>query len=368
MGPRAGAAPRSAASGPVCVAAQRPGGSEPCLAPARIPRRDPGAQRLLAVDVVRGTLADGRVRDLPSLARPGDVWVLNDAATLPASLAGRAAGREVEVRLAGRLRSGAWRAVLFGEGSWRDDTDRRPAPPQLAPGDRIDIGGALRAHVTAVHRDSPRLVELRFDPGDDGFWRALYEVGRPVLYSYLRDELPIGALQTRHAERPWAVELPSAGRPLSPGLLSEIRRAGAEVVALTHAAGLSATGDAALDARLPFPERYDIPRRTADAVRHAADGGRRVLAVGTTVARALEGCAREHGTVRAGEGETDLRLGPDTRPVVVDALLTGAHDPSSSHHALLRAFAPAFLLERAVASSVARGYLGHELGDSWLLT
>ena len=342
------------------------------LAADRAQRRERRSQRLLHVDTSSGDLADRPIADLPSLIRAGDVVVLNDAATLPASLAGRVAGRDVELRLAGERDDGAWRAVLFGEGSWRDDTDRRPAPPVLAVGERIVLGGSpfadLFARVEEVDARSPRLLVLRFEPEGDAFWRALYALGRPVQYSYLERELRLAEVQTDFAARPWAVELPSAGRPLSAGILAELRRSGATLVTLTHAAGLSATGDAALDARLPLPERYEIPPVTANAITRALDEGRRVVAVGTSVTRALEGSARDRGGVLQGRAETDLVLGPCTPLRVVDALLTGAHDPSSSHYQLLLAFASGAVLSEAVARSAELGYLAHELGDSWLLT
>lgn len=337
------------------------------MEPAREPRADPRSQRLLEVNRMTGALTDRRITDLPSLVRPGDVWVLNDAATLPASLAGRVAGRAVELRLASERSVGRWWVVLFGEGSWRDDTDRRPPPPPLDPGDCIELGAGLNARVDRVDERSSRLLEVVFEPGGDAFWRALYATGRPVMYSYLARELSLGQVQTGYAARPWAAELPSAGRPLSPGLLAEVRRAGARVVTLTHAAGLSATGDAGLDARLPLPERFDVPKVTAQVVARALDAGRRVVAVGTSVTRALEGAVRACGTLRQGEGETDLRIGEGTPLEVVGALLTGAHDPSSSHYELLLAFAPAPVLARAAAVSRAYGYLGHELGDSWFI-
>jgi S-adenosylmethionine:tRNA ribosyltransferase-isomerase len=338
------------------------------LVAARAPRVDRSFQRLLHIDTSNDALVDRRVSDLPSFVRPGDVVVLNDAATLPASLSGRAAGRDIELRLAGERDDGAWRAVLFGEGSWRDDTDRRPAPPALAVGDRIDLGGSLFARVEEVDARSPRLVVVRFEPAGDAFWRALYALGRPVQYSYLERELRLAEVQTDFAARPWAVELPSAGRPLSAGILREVRQAGATIVTLTHAAGLSATGDAALDARLPLPERYEIPEATAAAITRARNEERRVIAVGTSVTRALEGSARDRGGVLPGRAETDLVLGPCTPLGVVDALLTGAHDPSSSHYQLLRAFASGAVLTRALSRSAELGYLAHELGDSWLLT
>ena len=334
---------------------------------AREPRADPREQRLLVVDVATGEHTDERVTSIASHARPGDVWVLNDSGTLPASLAGRVRERPIELRLAGELSEGRWRAVLFGEGSWRDDTDRRPAPPRVAPGDMIHLGGSLRARVTQVDPRSPRLIEITFAPAGDAFWRALYAIGRPVQYSYLLSELTLREVSTAYAARPWSAELPSAGRPLTLDRLRELRRAGAEIVTLTHAAGLSATGDAALDALLPLPERYEIPEATAHAVMHARAEGRRVIAVGTSVTRALEGSFAAHGEVCAESSETDLRLGPETPRHVVSALFTGAHDPTSSHYELLRAFASAELLERAARFSAEHGYLAHELGDSWLI-
>lgn len=322
---------------------------------------------MLVVDVPAGDCRDARASGIAAEARPGDVWVLNDSATLPASLFGVARGREVELRLSGQRPSGMWRAVLFGEGSWRDDTDQRPAPPALIEGDSIAFGAALGARVEHVDALHPRLLEVSFAPTGDAFWRALYAIGRPVQYRYLRREVELREVSTAYAARPWSVELPSAGRPLSLERLGALRRAGAEIVTLTHAAGLSATGDAKLDALLPLAERYDIPEPTRAAVERARAEGRRVVAVGTSVTRALEGSFVRHGEVRAGPGETDLRLGPGTPRHVVDALFTGAHDPGSSHYALLRAFAPKALLDRALHFSAAHGYLSHELGDSWLL-
>src|SRR5690606_16712113 len=214
-------------------------------------------QRMLVVDAASGELSDERVTSLAIHVRPGDVWVLNDSAPLPASLAGRIGDTDVELRLSGELSSGRWRAVLFGRGSWRDDTDRRHPPPRVSPGDTIALGGSLRAHVERVDPRSARLLEISFTPRGDAFWRALYAVGQPVQYSYLLRELELRELSTAFAGRPWSVELPSAGRPLTLERLRDLRRAGAAVVALTHAAGLSATGDPALDALLPLPERYD---------------------------------------------------------------------------------------------------------------
>lgn len=332
------------------------------------PRENRLDTRLLHIDPVRGTFADRCFGELPRLLRPGDVLVVNDAATLPASLPGSTAFGAVEVRLAGAGAAGnEWNAVLFGAGSWRRRTEDRPAPPVLAAGDGVEFAAGLSARVERVSGMSPRLVTLRFDRDGEALWSALYQAGRPIQYSYLCAPLALEQVQTAFAGRPWAVEMPSAGRPLSAGLLREARLYGAGVAAVTHGAGLSSTGDARLDAVLPLPERYEIPAGTVDAIRRARGSGGRVIAVGTTVVRALEGCAAEHGSIRAGTGRSDLRVAPGFRPAVVGGLVSGLHEPGSSHFELLRAFVHGDSLAAALQHAEAAGYLGHEFGDSLLV-
>jgi S-adenosylmethionine:tRNA ribosyltransferase-isomerase len=328
------------------------------------PREDPLGERLLVIDPRAGMYRDASVRDLPRLLRRGDLVVVNDAATLPASLMGKSAlGAPVEVRLAAR-RGDTWTSVLFGAGDWRTKTEDRAAPAKLAPGDVLVFDETLSARVVRVY--SPRLADLTFLPGGEGFLRALYRLGRPIQYAYVRRPLPLWAVQTSYASRPWAVEMPSAGRPLTWSLLFELGQRGIEVAPLTHAAGLSSTGDGDLDARLPLPERSDIPEATVHAIVDARRRGGRVVAVGTSVARALEGRVAQ-GELTAGEGETDLQIGPGFRRRVVDALFTGMHEPTASHYALLGAFAPAPLLRAAYAHAAEVGYLHHEFGDSSLI-
>ncbi len=187
-------------------------------------------------------------------------------------------------------------------------------------------------------------------------------------YSHLAGPLALWHVQTPFGSRPWAVEAPSAGRALTVTLLQDLRRRGVRLERVTHAAGLSATGDPAIDAALPLPERYEVPPATVEAVEETRARHGRVVAVGTTVVRALEGAAaRNAGRLRAGSGVTDLRLGPEDRPRIVDGLLTGLHEPGTSHFALATAFAPRSLLESAFRHAEELGYLGHEFGDSSLL-
>ena len=339
------------------------------------PREQTEAERLLVVDPAAGKMADFAVGDLPSRLRAGDLLVVNDAATLPASLQAHATdGAPVEVRLLGPADEGQWAAAVLGAGNWRWRTEDRPAPPSLPVGSTLTFRAAsddaepLRATVVAVSEVSPRLLRLAFDRQGDALWSAVYRHGRPVQYSYVRAPLALWHVQTAYASRPWAAEAPSAGRPLTWRVLLEARRRGIALAAVTHAAGLSSTGEPALDAALPLPERFDIPEETVAAVRRARAARGRVVAVGTTVVRALEGAAEAGGgDLRAGEGRTGLRIDRAFRPRIVDGLLTGVHQPGESHFDLLQAFAPEPLLRRALAHAEQEGYLAHEFGDSCLI-
>jgi S-adenosylmethionine:tRNA ribosyltransferase-isomerase len=301
-----------------------------------------------------------------SLLRPGDLVVANDAATLPASLAGRhvQSGAALEVRLAGRASLSAedvtFEAVLFGDGDYRTRTEDRPLPPVVRAGDRLELG-PLTGRVTAV-LGHPRFIRLVFDGEPGALWAGIARHGRPVQYAHIEEPLQLWDVWTAVAGAPVAFEPPSAGFVLSWAALRAIRAEGASFATLTHAAGLSSTGDAALDARLPLPEPYRIPEATATAVRRA----RRVIAIGTTVTRALEHAGRS-GTVRAGDGVADQRIGPQSTLRVVDAILSGTHEPESSHYQLLRAFTDDRALARAAQLFEQEGFRTHEFGDSVLI-
>jgi S-adenosylmethionine:tRNA ribosyltransferase-isomerase len=322
------------------------------------------SQRLLCVDPSAGTLRHAQLDALPDFLCAGDLVIVNDAATLPASL--RLTSHDAELRLAAHAPEGAFRAVVLGAGTWRTPTERRGPGPRFEPGARI-ASGELSATILEVDPDESRLVTLRFDRTGEAFEAALYARGEVVQYSYLAHPLELWDVQSRFSARPWAFEPPSAGLPLTFELIQKLRRRGAEISELSHAAGLSSTGSETLDRRLPLPERYEIPERTRAAVARARARGGRVVAIGTSVVRALESSALEHGELRAGSGEARLVIGPGFTPRVVDGLLTGMHAPRTSHFALLNAFAPRELLERAFAAAARAGYLAHEFGDSCLV-
>jgi S-adenosylmethionine:tRNA ribosyltransferase-isomerase len=315
-----------------------------------------------------------RFAELPRLLRAGDLVVVNDAATLPGSLPGVAAdGSPFELRLSGPVEAGRLSGVAFGPGDHRTRTEDRAPPPRLAPGDRVTVAGMPATVVGAAGRR----IELAVHASGDALWQNLYAAGAPVQYAHRSERLPLWSVQTAYAGRPWAAEMPSAGRPLTWDLVLGLRRAGISVAPLTHAAGLSSTGDDALDRALPWPERYEIPRRTAEAIDAARARGGRVIAVGTSVVRALESAVDttcpEAGhpapgpPVRAGSGIASLRLDAAYRPRVVSGLVSGLHVPGESHFELLSAFARPDPLRRALALAAQHGLSGHELGDACLI-
>lgn len=346
------------------------------MSPATRPR-PAGDLRVLVLDTSRASerapvIADVRASALHTFLRAGDLVVVNDAATIPASLATRdAAGSPVEVRLAGPLEAdGSGRAVLLGAGDHRTPTEERPPPPRVAPGDRLQAG-RLRVEIVSVTPLSPRLVDIRLSlspPSDQAdVLRELWRHARPVQYAYVEAPLALWDVQNVFAGEPWAVEMPSAGRAIDGRFLDELRARGVGVASVTHAAGLSHVGDEAVDAALPFPERTRTSAETAARVRSTRARGGRVIAIGTSVVRALEAAARASGAIDAFDGTTDLRIAPGTRLEVVDALLTGVHEPGTSHHSLVGAFLSPVALEAAARASEEKGLLVHELGDAWLL-
>jgi S-adenosylmethionine:tRNA ribosyltransferase-isomerase len=338
---------------------------------ATAPVQRPRDARLLVV-AADGCIAH-RPRDaLAEALAPGDIVVANDAATWPASLTGThaATGAAIEVRLAARRSLAAddvhaFAAVVFGAGDHRTATERRPLPPPLDVGDALALG-PLTARVVAV-LGHPRLLELRFDGDADAIRAGIARHGRPVQYAHVEAPLALWDVWTRIAGLPAAFEPPSAGFVLDWRMLDRFAARGIAFATLTHAAGLSSTGDPALDARLPLDEPYVIPAATVAAIAAARRRGGRVVALGTTVARALEHAGARRGGLHAGSGIADNRIGAATRLALVDAIVSGTHEPGSSHHALLAAFVAPATLARVDAALEASGYRTHEFGDSVLI-
>ena len=338
---------------------------------AQLPVQRPVDAKLLVVDEQRNLIHVPRTAFVDFL-HPNDLVIANDAGTLPASLVGihQPTGKRIEVRLAGRPSLdpndiNRFSAVVFGEGDFHLRTEDRPLPPSLQSGDTLVLG-PLHATVEKL-LGHPRLVALRFDGTANEVWSGLASHGKPIQYSHLQSSLELWDVWTKIAGPPVAFEPPSAGFVLDWHVLSAIREHKAQFATITHAAGISSTGDDDLDRLLPFDEPYHIPATTAKAVEVTRQRGGRVIAVGTTVVRALEAAATEDGHLRSGDGVAKGRIGPATKLKVVDAILSGTHERGTSHYELLRAFLEDATLERATAELDARGYRTHEFGDSVLI-
>jgi len=321
--------------------------------------------RLLVVSA-DGSFAHASRSGLIDHLDAGDLLIANDAATLPASLHGihLPSAAPIEVRLAGRSSLARedvrFTAVVFGAGDWRTRTEDRPPPPPLASGDRLALG-PLVAKVERM-QGHERLVVLKFDGAVDDVWAGIARHGRPIQYAYLKRALALWDVWTPVAAEPVAFEAPSAAFALDWKVLRGLRVHGVEFATVTLAAGIASTGDPALDLRLPFDEPYRVVASTASAIRRARARGGRIIAIGTTVVRALE-----HSGGHAREGVADARIGASTRLRVVDALLSGTHEPGESHYQVLRAFQPDNVLARATVALEVSSYRTHEFGDSVLI-
>ncbi|HLH25414.1 MAG TPA: S-adenosylmethionine:tRNA ribosyltransferase-isomerase [Chloroflexota bacterium] len=325
--------------------------------PPELEAHEPPEARGLARDGVRllvsyranDWIVHARFHELPSFLRAGDLVVVNDSGTLPAALpAATTDGTSLALHLSTHLVADLW--VV--------EPRHLPAPaPQT-----LTLPGTGRAALLTPYHDSRRLWIARLDLGAP-LTAYLARWGKPIAYPYVRGEWPLAMYQTVYAGEPGSAEMPSAGRAFTHDVLDRLRAKGIGVARLTlH------TGVASLEHdEPPYEEAYYVPAETAEAVQAAKAAGGRVIAVGTTVVRALESAADADGRVIATRGWTDLVVTPERGVRVVDALLTGFHEPRASHLAMLEAIAGRAHLERTYRAALAAGYLWHEFGDLHLI-
>jgi S-adenosylmethionine:tRNA ribosyltransferase-isomerase len=333
----------------------------------RLEAHEPPEARGLRRDEVRlmvasgGCLVDARFNELPRFLGPGDLLVVNTSATLPAAVPAAARdGRELVVHLSGPM------PRAEGGGFWLVEL-REPGRPASRPypggavGEVLGLGdGELELLGRYVGRSRLWVALLRLEVSVHDF---LGRHGKPIRYGYVPRDWPLEAYQTVFADEPGSAEMPSAGRPFTPEVLAALAGRGVGVAPLVLHTGVSS-----LEAHEPpYPERYRVPAETARRVNEARRAGGRVVAVGTTVVRALETVAADDGSVSAGAGWTDVVVTPERGVRAVDGLLTGWHDPEASHLLMLEAVAGRELVERSYRAAAARGYLWHEFGDLELL-
>jgi S-adenosylmethionine:tRNA ribosyltransferase-isomerase len=333
--------------------------------PSRLEATEPPPER----DRVRMLVASGAgIRhatflDLPDLLEPGDLLVVNTSATLPAALdVDRSGG--MRVHLSTPLPAPPGRS---GSGSWPDDGHHRwvvelregDAPYRGGrAGDRLPLPGGGEAELLAPYLGGRRLWAARLRLPLP-LLAYLDRHGEPIRYRHLPEPRPLADFQTIFAAEPGSAEMPSAGRPFSERVLERLEDRGIAVAAVVLHAGVSSLERG----ELPYPERFRVPAGTAAAVARA----KRVIAVGTTVVRALESATGDDGTVRAAEGWTRLVVGPERGVRAVDGLLTGWHEPASSHLLMLEAIGGRPLIQRSYAAALADGYRWHEFGDTHLI-
>ena len=295
-----------------------------------------------------------RFTDLAAYLGPGDLLVVNTSATLAAAVDGtRRDGRPVTVHFSTALADGTWLVEVR-------PTDNATGPvPDASAGEGI----TLPAGVTVSLRE-PRGRLWRAGVGVEATVADyLARHGRPVTYSYVKGRWPLDAYQTVFAREPGSAEMPSAGRPFTADLVTELVSAGVAVAPIILHTGVSSLEEG----EPPLPERYRVSHATARLVNLTRASGGRVVAVGTTVTRALESVAHVDGWVGPRSGWTDLVLGPNRPSRVVDGLITGWHAPGASHLRLLEAVAGGDLVARAYEEALEHRYLWHEFGDSCLL-
>jgi S-adenosylmethionine:tRNA ribosyltransferase-isomerase len=302
--------------------------------------------RLLVARRVTGELSHARFAELPELLSPGDLLVINTSATLPAALR----SGQLQIHLSSPVPgqgSSRWLLELRLDGERFDGGD---------VGDVIALPGDGTA--TLLRRDGRLwLAELRLATSVPHY---LARQGEPIRYRHAAREWPLERYQTVYANSPGSAEMPSAGRPFTPELVTQLVAAGVDVAPLVLHTGVSS-----LEAgERPHPEWFSVPRFTIERARPARELGGRVIAVGTTVVRALESVPTGE---RSAEGWTDLVIEPDTTIRTLDGLLSGFHDADSSHLAMLEAIAGPDLLERSYAEATEAGYLRHEFGDLHLI-
>jgi S-adenosylmethionine:tRNA ribosyltransferase-isomerase len=334
--------------------------------PVELEASEPAEARGLTRDAVRmlvahqstGELVHSTFALLPSFLDPGDLVVINTSATLPAAVDGLAEdGTRVVVHLSTELAEGCWAVELRrpdGRSTRRWDGD----PPSR----RLALGEGACLELIERHLGSDRLWVARLAlPQPTRRWLAAH--GRPIRYGYVDRPWPLSMYQNVYATEAGSAEMPSAGRPFTTDVIMRLVAKGIGVTPIVLHTGVASLGSD----EVPYPERVLVPGYTAARVNATHDAGGRVVAIGTTVVRALESAIGDDGRAIALDGWTDLFVTPERGVRLVDGLLTGWHEPEASHLLMLEAVAGRALLEDSYAASLAEGYRWHEFGDVHLI-
>lgn len=297
-------------------------------------------------------------RDLPSVLESGDLLVVNNSRTRPAAVR---VSRDLAIHFSTSQPGGhlvVEPRIPSGMGSERHLAFEE-SRVQL-PGDAsLDVLGRYPAG-----SPSRRLWLATFAGSREGSLdQYLGQWGQPIRYSHVDAPYPISSYQTIFGTVAGSAEMPSAGRPFSSGVVTSLVNAGVRFASLTLHTGVSSLESG----ELPYPEWFEIPESTATLINHTHRRGGRVIAVGTTVVRALESAADSEGTVHPVKSITDLVIHRDHHTRAVDGLITGWHEPESTHLEMLEAVAGRPMVSASYSAALERGCLWHEFGDSLIL-
>jgi S-adenosylmethionine:tRNA ribosyltransferase-isomerase len=316
------------------------------------------AVRMMVAHRATGELVHSTFALLPAFLDEGDLVVVNTSGTIPAAITATTdAGTDIAVHLSTRLDDGRWVVEprrIAGHTTERWPDDEPPRALRLAP----DASMTLRER----YLDSRRLWIADLDlPQPVLTWLTVH--GKPIRYGYVERPWPLSAYQNVYVTEPGSAEMPSAGRPFTTDVISRLVAKGVGVTPIVlH------TGVASLESdELPYPEHARVSPTTAARVNATHAAGGRVVAVGTTVVRALESAVDADGIVHPFDGWTDVVITPERGVRAVDGLLTGWHEPEASHLLMLEAVAGRPLLEASYAASLSEGYRWHEFGDEHLI-
>jgi len=333
--------------------------------PPELEASEPPEARGITRDAVRLLIAEHTglshttFGELPRFLRSGDLVVVNTSGTIPAAIdATTDDGDALVLHLSNDLGSGQW-VVELRRRSADGTTERWTGPTPSGP---LRLADGATATLLSGYRGSPRLWKAQLSVGAPVLqWLAAH--GRPIRYGYVSKPWPLSMYQNVYATEPGSAEMPSAGRPFTPEVMMRLVAKGVAVTPLVlH------TGVASLEAdELPYPEPYRVPAATAARVNATRREGGRVIAIGTTVVRALESAVGDDGLAHEADGWTDLVITPERGVAVVDGLLTGWHEPEASHLLMLEAVAGHDLVARSYEAGLAEGYRWHEFGDTHLL-
>lgn len=295
--------------------------------------------------------------ELADFLEPGDLVVVNRSATLPASLPVLGAKGGFLLNLSTQYGDGIW----LTEPRW---STSEPGPLPLTPGEQLSVGGAELQLIAPY----PGLARLWFVHTAADLCKVMAEQGQPIRYGYVNDSYPLAAYQTIFAKIPGSAEMPSAGRPFTQRTVDSLHKRGIRLAGITLHTGVSSLEieTERVEAQPMYAEPFHVPVATARLINATHHAGHRVIAVGTTVVRALES-AWDGTKVCPARGFTRLFIHPERGVHVVDGLITGLHDPLASHLAMLYAIAGRETIQDSYRAAVEHGYLWHEFGDSHLI-